>query len=660
MDLRNLAFKVQFEGSSSTVLEVDKAVDGLKKSVDGTTSNLTDMGKSIKDNTKTDSVDKLGKSTEKLEKSLDSVGKKGVISFKGLKKELESFKKSADKLGRDLTRKLTLPIVGLGTAGAKMALDLDNGIRKVTTLADKDILPVSKIRNEVRAISDASGIAQTEIAESVYSALSAGVESSKVMEFVRSGIDLTRAGFTDMDTAIDATTTVLNAYGDKAYDISKMHDIFVQTQDKGKISVDELGKNIGRVIPTASLLGVNLNQLGASYAILTAKGQNAQLATTNLNSMLDELGKSGSNADKILRQKTGKGFAKLTEDGKNVGEVLGILNEHAKKSGQSLKDMFGSGTAGSAAVALLSEGVEGFNKSLADMDGSTGKTAENAKKMEDGWLKIQKATTQVKNALIDVGAVIAPYIEAGAEKVSMLVERFNDLDEGTKKGIVMLLGLAAATGPLIKGVSGVVGIALKVPKIIGLVGKAFALLTSPVGIVVLKLGLAVQGVKFAIGAFRRGYEETGTIMGGVVNIFKEAVEGIKKLWGGLKEFLKNPIKGTVQLAGKAFDKLTGKTKVDGSHAGGLARVPKDNYLANLHKDEEVLRANDPRNQNNNKKMAFSQREGKSFNISFNPSYNIEIKGSTTEKEANDLVRKIDKQTRKTVQEMFYELSLQMS
>src|SRR5690554_5460034 len=372
MDLRNLAFRVDFDGSSAAIKEMDGATNKLKNAAEKATSKL-----------------------------------------KGMQ---ESF----SKIGKNLTAKITLSVVGLATAGTKMALDLENNIKKVSTLADSEILPVSKIREEIREISDASGIAQTEIADAVYSALSAGVDSANVMEFVRSGIDLTRAGFTDMTTAIDATTTVLNAYGDNAFEISKIHDIFVQTQDKGKISVDELGKSIGRVIPTASSLGVNLDQLGASYAILTARGQNAQLATTNLNAMLGEMGKSGSVVDETLRELTGQGFAQLIDEGMNVGEVLNLLNDYAIENDLSLKDMFGSMNAGSAALTLLSDGVEGFNSRLEDMDNATGKTAENAETMETGWVKVQKATTQMKNALIEFGAMVAPIVEQGANKISEL------------------------------------------------------------------------------------------------------------------------------------------------------------------------------------------------------------------------------------------------
>src|SRR5690554_3132518 len=357
-------------------------------------------------------ITKIDEAEKKGKKFGDTLGDMG--------KKVSEFGQKAGQIGGELTKKLSLPLIAVGTAGTKMALDVETGIKKITTLADKEILPESKIRKEVKAISDQTGIAQTEIAEAIYGALSAGVESGKVLEFVRSGVDLSRAGFTSMETAIDATTTVLNAYGDDAFDVSKIHDIFVQTQDKGKISVDELGSSIGRVIPTASSLGINIDQLGASYAILTAKGQNAQLATTNLNAMLGEMGKSGSVVDETLRELTGQGFAQLIDEGMNVGEVLNLLNDYAIENDLSLKDMFGSMNAGSAAVTLLSDGVEGFNSRLEDMDNATGKTAENAETMETGWVKVQKATTQMKNALIEFGAMVAPIVEQGANKISEL------------------------------------------------------------------------------------------------------------------------------------------------------------------------------------------------------------------------------------------------
>jgi len=463
-----------------------------------------------------------------------------------------------------------------------------------------------------------------------------------------------------MATAIDATTTVLNAYGDDAFEISKIHDIFVQTQDKGKISVDELGKSIGRVVPAASSLGVNIDQLGASYAILTARGQKAELATTNLNAMLNELGATGSKSDKALREIAGKSFAELTKEGKTVGDVLGMLDEHAKANDLSLKDMFGSMNAGSAAITLLSDGAEGYNAMLKEMDGATGKTAENAATMEDGWFKINKAMTQVKNTLIDAGAVLAPYIEMAATKVSELTEWFNGLDEGTKSNIMKFIGLAAATGPVILGVSKIIGV---VGSIISIGGKLVGGISTVMGVLGGPLTLALVG---AVAAGIALYKNWDKIKEGAkkaweatTKIVEGAVSKIKGFWEGLRNFLKNPIKGVVNI----FRRDKGaKADVDGSHARGLARVPWDGYIAELHKGEEVLTADDPRNINNYRNVTrtrTTQTTTNSPTITYNPVFNIEVNGNATEQEVTDLENRMKKAARESFQDFFYELSLQM-
>jgi TP901 family phage tail tape measure protein len=65
-----------------------------------------------------------------------------------------------------------------------------------------------------------------------------------------------------------------------------------------------------------------------------------------------------------------------------------------------------------------------------------------------------------------------------------------------------------------------------------------------------------------------------------------------------REFLLSSGSADVLLERAATLGMAKKARIDGSHADGLSMVPFDGYRAELHKGEEVLRADDPRNKNN--------------------------------------------------------------
>ena len=82
----------------------------------------------------------------------------------------------------------------------------------------------------------------------------------------------------------------------------------------------------------------------------------------------------------------------------------------------------------------------------------------------------------------------------------------------------------------------------------------------------------------------------------IKDTFTKGIDKIKELWEGLKNFLKNPIKGVVKLFKKTDEDEGGS--IDGSHAGGLPNVPFNGYIAKLHKGERVLTAAENRNYSN--------------------------------------------------------------
>lgn len=344
----------------------------------------------------------------------------------------------------------TIGVIG-GVAAAlyagpvKAAQEYETAIAKVSTIADAQAVPLEEMSSEIMKLSNTTGIAASQIADDVYNAISAGQQTGDAVNFVSYSTKLAKAGFAESAQTLDVLTTILNAYGMEAEEVSKVSDMLVQTQNKGKVSVGELSSVMGKIIPTANANNVALEQLCAGYAIMTSKGIAAAETTTYMNSMLNELSKSGTTAEKTLRATTGKSFKELMTDGKSLGEVIQILQQEAEKSGKSLNDMFGSAEAGKAAVSLLSGGVEGFNEQVAGMVDSVGATEEAFAKMDQTTeAKMQKAKNSISNLSIVLGQNLLPIVGSLAEKVAAVVVKVSEFAQENPKLVQTVLKVAAA------------------------------------------------------------------------------------------------------------------------------------------------------------------------------------------------------------------------
>ncbi len=220
---------------------------------------------------------------------------------------------------------VTAAITAAGGASAKMAMDFEDAMAKVNTIADTTEVPLSELEKAIIGLSNQTGISSAEIANNVYDAISSGQKTGDAVNFVSNSTKLARAGFAEAGNALDVLTTIMNAYGLEASEVTRVSDVLIKTQDLGKTTVGELSSSMGKIIPTAKANGVALEQVGAGYAIMTSNGVATAESTTYMNSMLNELGKSGTKVSDTLKEKTGKSFLELMQGGASLSDVLQII-----------------------------------------------------------------------------------------------------------------------------------------------------------------------------------------------------------------------------------------------------------------------------------------------------------------------------------------------
>lgn len=353
--------------------------------------------------------------------------------------------------------------VAAGTASAKMAVDFEDDMAKVSTIMDTNVMSVKDMQDAIIDLSNKTGIAVGDVADDVYNAISAGQKTGDAVAFVENSTKLATAGFAESGDTLNILTTILNAYGLKAEEVTNVSDMLIQTQNLGKTTVAELSSAMGKVIPTANANHVALDQLCSGYAIMTANGVATAESTTYMNSMLNELGKTGSTTDVILREKTGKSFSELMKGGASLADVLKIVQDAAKEDNKSMNDMFSSSEAAKAGVILLGDGTKKFNTTLKQMQKSTGSTDKAFSKMKTTSHSAKIAVNEMKNSALKLGTTMlnsaSPAIEKGTKKIHELTNKFNSLNEKQQQTVIKVGLVTAAIGPatvatgkLVKGV----------------------------------------------------------------------------------------------------------------------------------------------------------------------------------------------------------------
>lgn len=418
----------------------------------------------------------------------------GVKEADRISEKLSSVTKAGEKLskiGTAMMAGLTVPLISAGTAATKMAVDYESSFAKVSTLLDANVVNYQEYKNQLLDASSESKIAIDEFSEAVYSSISAGVDQTKAISFTTDAMKLAKGGFTDGAKAVDVLTTAINGYNLKSSDATRISDLLITTQNLGKTTVDELASSMGTVIPVASSVNFNVNELSASYAQLTKNGIATAESGTYLKAMLSELGKSGSITNGTLRELTGKGFAQLKAEGVSTTKILQMISDEAGKNGKTLKDMFSSVEAGSAALVLAKGSGAEYNEMLQGMRSSAGATQEAFDKMDATPAEqLNGAINKLKNDAIKFGAAFVPVVTKVSDKLGEVADRFSNLSDEEKENAIKWGLVLAATGPVIKVVGGGITTFTKLASVIGGASKAVGS-TGLTGSMTGLLGIAV-------------------------------------------------------------------------------------------------------------------------------------------------------------------------
>lgn len=542
-------------------------LDGLKdinKSLTTTTKGLNDVNKLLKldpDNITllaqkqdylTDAIDKTKQKLEEEKRLLETMksaenSAETIEQQKALEREIEATSQKLDKYQTELDDTQTA-LKGMGNEAEKAGKGFETTTDAIAALAsseafsrisedakallevllacdeaaDKFETSMAKVEtlahagtglttmaDEIKKASAEIGVSSSDMAEAVYQAMSAGVDSGKAVKFAADASRLAIGGFTDTATAVDIVTTALNAYDLEMEDSAHIMDDLITTQNLGKTTVAELAMAMGKVIPTASAYNVNIDNLASAYAELTAKGIRTRETTTYLNAMFSELSNSEKEVNEILVELTGQTFGQYMAAGNSVGDAMKLLWEYADKDKESFMGLWSTTQAGKAAFNLASDGGEKFNEILVQMKDNAGELDEAFGIMADTSEMLDaRFNTAVENLQIAIGDALGPMLDALKEKGLEVLEPVTEFIKENPS--------------LVAAISGMV---------VGITGVTTAVTACAAAVSLLKIALGdIQGIAAIIGgaAIVGGFAGLSAALSGAASEAERLDKSIKK------------------------------------------------------------------------------------------------------------------------------------
>ncbi len=407
----------------------------------------------------------------------------------------------------------------------KAASDFGAAIGEVSTLVDEAVFPMERMRKITQEMAVAFGQEAALEAKALYQIISSGTtDVAKATEILRAANLLAVGGVTDVATAVNGLTNIMNAYSSanlKATDVSDAMFVAIRA---GKTTAEELARAIGRVAPSAEALEIPFDQLLASISAITTKGISTRETISGLKAALANIVKPTSDAVKEAKR-LGITFDAGALRAKKLSGFMDSITKSSKYNKDSISKLFGSIEAFNAMTALASDGSKKFNQILGEMGDRVGSTDKAFSKIAKTYDFQQKRLKQLREgfkitfgeSLLRFKAPILKYVNEFLEKALNFFRAMPPEARDT------LVGIAAAVGKLAVGAGGV----LLLVGAMGLLGISLSGLVVGLGAVLLLAGpLLVMFSGLAVGVYA-AYQGFRKNAGGISGTWKETVANLK-------------------------------------------------------------------------------------------------------------------------------------
>lgn len=379
---------------------------------------------------------KLGLDTAGLSKGAKQV----KSTFMGMAKEAGTAEKHVNGLKKSLggiwritggillfniIRKITHSIRDL--IGA--TLDFETQMYNINSVAQLGTEEFKKLQDQVLdlALDPRIKDGPAELAAGLYEIVSAGYSTADAMKIMEQAALASTAGMTTSAVAADVLISTLGAYNLTADKSAEVTNELFQIVNISKYTFEDLANSLDSVTPTASALGVSLQEVGAGMATMASRGVDAETATVQLNAIMSALLKPTGDMTELINSlgyESGAAMIKTLGFAGTMKTLYGAIGDNEDLAAA----VFGDVRALRGYFNLTNDGTVALTKNLELMghaqDGAGAMTKALNEQMKASSFQIAVLQKNIKILAILGFGLLAPYLNKALVGINTFIAGF--------------------------------------------------------------------------------------------------------------------------------------------------------------------------------------------------------------------------------------------
>ena len=409
--------------------------------------------------------------------------------------------------GTKMTLGLTAPLLAVGTAATKSAIEFESaftGVQKTVDATESEYAALSKGITEMSERMPQSASAIAGVMEAAGQLGVRGVQN--LLDFTETMIMLGDATNLTSEEAAMSIAKVMNIFGTANEDVGRFGATVVDLGNNYATTEADIVSMTNRLAAGARIASLTEAETLALAAAMSSVGIEAEAGgtamTQTFNAIETAVAHGGKDLEKFAKvagmsatsfadmwgnrpiealQAFISGLGNLEENGENSVLVLNELGLSGIRQSNMLKSL-------ALASDMLAETVDTANSAWNE---NVALTNEANKRYQTFESQLQTFFNTLANVGREVGQIILPYLQKLLNWIKEGLQRFRDLDDSVKNVIVGIAAFVAAIGPvltilgsLIKGIQTIQTLLAALGPAAGPVGIAIAGLAALAAIIV--------------------------------------------------------------------------------------------------------------------------------------------------------------------------------